>query len=313
MPDGVLYQADGLRLLRGDCRALQEPDNSVDLVITDPPFNISGSSGRRNFDYGQGADADDLPPEEYLEFTKQWVAEALRVLKPGGQLYALMPGKWLPWWSPILKEMTWWILPWVKTMAFLHRHNTYLRAWEPILWLVKGKSANVLRRSYRYQDDKDWVIGPSAVGESEGAPLKKKHPTPRPDWLYEYFIIRASRPGMTVLDPMMGSGTGGRVARRLGRRFVGYDINPDYVDLAQQIIADVEFGMPLEVLEEIDGYGQLELLSKWNGAGLSMYPVEEEPWLKGGLRLAGLSPEVQAAVLSFITHLEQEEAMARNV
>ncbi|MCH6544587.1 MAG: trypsin-like peptidase domain-containing protein [Deltaproteobacteria bacterium] len=104
------------------------------------------------------------------------------------------------------------------------------------MWVVNGKKPNVLRRSFRYRDDKDWVIGPSAVGESEGARLKKKHPTPRPDWLYEYFIIRASRPGMTVLDPMMGSGTGGRVARRLGRRFVGYDINQDYVDLAQQTI-----------------------------------------------------------------------------
>ena len=104
-------------------------------------------------------------------------------------------------------------------------------------------------------------------GETEANPLKKRHPTPRPDWLFEYFLARGSELGMTVLDPFVGSGTCGYVARRLGRAFVGYDIYRPYVELAAQRIASVEFGLGLEreVVEEIPGYRQLELMEKWEG------------------------------------------------
>jgi DNA modification methylase len=252
----VVYRQEGLALIHGDAREMRElPAESVDLVITDPPFNVSFS------DYGGGV-KDSLSAEEYGRWTGEWLSECVRVLKDGGQLYAIMPLKWLAHWLPQVPGR-WHMLAWCKTMAHLHREKTYIRAWEPILWMVKGERPNVLRRSYRFEEDKDWFIGTSAVAEAEAVRLKKRHPTPRPDWLYEYFVIRASEPGMVVLDPMMGSGTGAYVARKLGRQFVGYDINRDYVELSAQRVAQAT--LALEALdEEIAGsFRQQELLLKW--------------------------------------------------
>ena len=256
----VVYRQEGLALIHGDARDMRElPGDSVDLVITDPPFNVSFS------DYGGGV-KDSLSPEEYGRWTGQWLRECMRVLKDGGQLYALMPNNMMPWWLPEIRDDLWkqhrgHILVWNKTMAHLHREKTYIRAWEPILRLVKRDAPNVLRRTYRFEDDKDWFIGTSAVAEAEAVRLKKRHPTPRPDWLYEYLMIRASEPGMVVLDPMMGSGTGAYVARKLGRQFVGYDINRDYVDLSALRVAQAPMAME-EVGEDL-GFRQQELLLRW--------------------------------------------------
>lgn len=177
-----------------------------------------------------------------------------------------MPIKSLPWWLETIQDL--WedhlghILPWVKTMANLHRENTYLRAWEPILWLTKGGKPNVLRRTFRFEDDKDSLIGLSAIGEVEAQPLRKAHPTPRPTWLVEYFLVRASEPGMVVLDPMVGSGTTASVARRLGRQCVGYDINPDYPRMASRWLAQT-VANPEEAQESPSAYRQAELLVRW--------------------------------------------------
>ena len=80
--------------------------------------------------------------------------------------------------------------------------------------------------------DADWFVGPNAAGESRVTPEMRLHPTPRPTWLFEQFILRSTHPGDVVLDLMVGSGSSMVAARRLGRRFIGYDINPDYVELA---------------------------------------------------------------------------------
>jgi DNA modification methylase len=261
--DRLVHRDGGLSLFHGDARDMRElPGGSVDLVITDPPFNVSFSN------YGGGVD-DSVAPELYARWTREWLVECLRVLKPGGQLYAIMPLKWAPWWQWEIRDL--WtkhrghVLSWNKTMAHLHREKTYIRAWEPILWLTKGGAPAVFRRSYRFEDDKDWFIGTNAIAEAESLRLVKKHPTPRPAWVYEYFVLRASEPGMVVLDPMSGSGTGAAVARKLGRRFVGYDINREYVELAARRVAQMPLGME-EVAEDVAAsFRQLELLLKWQG------------------------------------------------
>ena len=259
----VVYREEGVALIHGDCRQMLElADDSVDLVITDPPFNVSFSS------YGGGVD-DHQKPELYAAWTREWIDECLRVLKPGGQLYAIMSLKSAPWWLERIRDL--WvehrghILSWNKTIAQLHREQTYIRAWEPVLWLTKGGRPETFRRTYRFADDKDWFIGTNAISEAQSLRLVKKHPTPRPTWVYEYFVLRASEPGMVVLDPMSGSGTGAAVARKLGRRFVGYDINRDYVDLAARRVAQMPFELG-DVEESISGFRQLEFAERWESA-----------------------------------------------
>ncbi|MFH1560069.1 MAG: DNA methyltransferase [Chloroflexota bacterium] len=158
----VLYNQDEVTLIHGDCRRMEElGDGTVDLIIIAPPFNVGFSR------YG-GSVNDHLPPEEYAKWTREWVVESLRVLKPGGQIYALIAIKSMPWWQWELRDL--WrehrghLLSWVKTMAHLHFEKTWIRAWEPVLWLTNGGTPNVLRRTYRFEDDKDWLSGPSAIG-----------------------------------------------------------------------------------------------------------------------------------------------------
>lgn len=256
----ILYQQDGVTLICGDCRRMEEmEEETVDLVVTDPPFNVSFST------YG-GLVKDSLMPGEYAAWTREWVVECLRVLRPGGQLYALMPIKSMPWWLGEIRDL--WdehrghILTWCRTMANLHREKTYIRSWEPVLWLTKGGKPNVLRRTYRYEDDKDWLIGASAIGEVQAQPLRKGHPTPRPAWLVAYFLVRASEPGMVVLDPMVGSGTTAWVSRRLGRKCCGYDINASYLRLASRWIAK-QVSDAGEIHEGPSSFRQAELIERW--------------------------------------------------
>lgn len=236
----ILYHQDGVTLIHGDCRWMRElDDETVDLIITDPPFNVGFSS------YGGGVN-DRLSPEAYATWTREWIQECLRVLVPGGQIYALMPVKSMPWWLGEIRDL-WDIhhghyLAWCKTMANLHQEATFIRAHEPVLWLTKGGRPNVFHREFRFPADADWFKGSSAIGEVETQPFRKAHPTPRPTWLVEKFMLLASDPGMVVLDPMLGSGTTAWVSRRLGRRCVGYDINAGYLELARRWLAQPAAG-----------------------------------------------------------------------
>ncbi len=232
LPSGrVMHRQPGLILICGDATDMCELENdSVDLVVTDPPFNLG-------VNYGASIN-DNMPPEQYAAWTRDWILESLRVLKPGGQLFALMPlismARWLPEIRGLMERHRGHLLSWCKTMAHLHRENTWIRAWEPVLWMAKGGTPAVFHRSYQFENDKDWIIGANAMGEAKGLPLIKLHPTPRPTWLYRDWILMASEPGMLVLDPFLGSGTGAAVAQNLGRKFVGYDLNEAWVHLSAE-------------------------------------------------------------------------------
>ena len=241
-----------LAILEGDCRDMAElPSESIDLAIAEPPF-LEGIA------YGDDTDDHQLKME-YLEFTDDWLREALRVLKPGGQVYAFMRLKWMDAWLPLIAHLNWHIIPWCQTLAN--------RPWTPILWITKGDRPTVFRRTYRFEHDRDWLLGSSPIEESAGIHQQKRHRTLLPEWLYSYFIIRSSEPGMTVLDPMMGSAAAAHAATAMGRRFVGYSVNRDYGDLAYPALSPTPVVSELDRLEEImDGFHQMEMARKWDTA-----------------------------------------------
>ena len=109
-----------------------------------------------------------------------------------------------------------------------------LDGWEPFIWIVKGNKPNTFHRLMRYYGDMNWLVGPNATAESRNWAALGSHPTPRPLWLMEKLILRSSNVGDIVLDPMVGSGASVVAARRLGRRFIGYDLNPQHLDLVQK-------------------------------------------------------------------------------
>jgi DNA modification methylase len=281
---GLVYQAGGVDLYHGDCRAMwQVPTGSVDLIITDPPMNVG-------FKYGPDVN-DRQKPEAYADWTREWIQECLRVLVPGGQLYALMSVNMIPWWLGEIKDL--WavhgghLLVWAKTMANLHQEATYIRAHEPVLWLVKGGRPAVFHRAFKYAEesgpsipnlvahDRDWLLGGNAVGETEAVRYVKAHPTPRPVWFWRRFIIRATEPGMRVLDPMVGTGSSAWATKTLGRQFVGFDIDLVYLRIAQRRVAQAV--MDLGPIGEAIDASQLAL---------------EEKWVEGDLRWENVAPKL---------------------
>jgi predicted RNA methylase len=181
-------------------------ENSIDFIITDPP-------------YGQ----------QFLQLYKKLGEVASRLLKPGGSLLVMAGQSYLPDVFDLLRPY----LTYNWTVAYLtpggqsaqlweRKVNTF---WKPVLWFVKGK----------YEGD--WVgdVAKSAPNNNEKQLMEWQQSESGIADLVERF----TKPNDLILDPLMGSATTGVVATRLGRRFIGIDIDPKMVEIAKQRMGTV--------------------------------------------------------------------------
>jgi site-specific DNA-methyltransferase (adenine-specific) len=216
-------------------------DASVDLIIADPPYNLGK-------DYGNNTDA--RAWHEYEAFTKGWLAEAARLLKPTGSIYVFMGVRFISKLFLILEDdlsllFNGWI-SWHYTQG-MGRKNGFSPRHEDILYFTRSRKfifnldeIRVPQKYYRQRNNMAganpgdvWQFSHVHYCSAERAP----HPTQKPEALIERIIRASSNPDDLVLDPFVGSGTTSRVARVLGRRSIGIDINPDYIAMAQKRIA----------------------------------------------------------------------------
>jgi modification methylase len=251
-------ERDG-RLVVGDCVAAMNamPAASVDLVFADPPYNLQlgGELYRPNNTRvdGVAADWDRFDGfAAYDAFTRAWLEAAHRVLKPAGSLWVIGSYHNIFRVGALLQDLGFWIINdivWRKTNPMPNFRGTrFTNAHETLIWCAKDQDA---RYTFNYDAMKaandelqmrsDWLMpictGPERVRGSDGA---KAHPTQKPEALLHRVILAASKPGDLVLDPFFGTGTTGAVAKRLGRRWVGIERDPDYARLAEDRIAAVE-------------------------------------------------------------------------
>ncbi|MDW2925221.1 site-specific DNA-methyltransferase [Mesomycoplasma ovipneumoniae] len=212
---------------------------SINLIVTDPPYNL-------NKDYGNNKD--NLEFEEYLEFSRQWLAEAKRVLKDDGTIYIFMGMRYISYIYSILeKELNMHFNSWItwfytqgigKTKGFSPRHDD-------ILMFTKHKSKftfnlddiRVPQKFYRSINNMRGS-NPGNVWQFSHMHYcnknRKKHPTQKPEALYERMILASSNENDTVLDPFVGSGTMLRVCQQTNRRGVGIEINEEYVQMCKE-------------------------------------------------------------------------------
>ena len=231
---------DNQFLITGDAiEKLQElPDKSIDLVVTDPPYNL-------NKNYGKSQDR--LEFDEYIEFSKNWISECGRVLKDNGSIYVFMGMRYISYIYEILEKtfgfafngwITWYYTQGVgKTKGFSPRHDD-------ILFFTKNAKnftfnlddIRVPQKFYRSVNNMRGA-NPGNVWEFSHMHYcntnRQQHPTQKPEGLYERMILASSNEGDTVLDPFLGSGTLLRVCQQLNRYGIGIDNNSEYIEMAK--------------------------------------------------------------------------------
>jgi modification methylase len=244
---------------RGDCLAEMGalPDASVDLVFADPPYNLqlSGHLLRPNNTRVDGVDQEwdrFASFAAYDTFSRAWLTEARRVLKPNGALWVIGSYHNIFRLGAALQDLGFWIqndVVWVKTNPMPNfRGKRFTNAHETLIWAARDADA---RPTFNYDAMKafnedlqmrsDWLLpicsGPERLKSHEGS---KAHPTQKPEALLHRVLLATTNPGDVVLDPFFGTGTTGAVARRLGRRFIGIERDKTYAEAAETRIAGIE-------------------------------------------------------------------------
>ena len=246
------------RIIEGDCVSAMAamPAGSVDLVFADPPYNLrlKGELHRPNNTRVDGVD-DDWDRYEsvaaYDAFTRAWLTQARRVLKPDGAIWVIGTYHNIFRLGTALQDLGFWLLNdvvWRKTNPMPNfRGKRLTNAHETLIWAAPSQQA---RPVFNYdalkelneglQMRSDWLLPICSGAERlKGADGAKAHPTQKPEALLHRVLVGTTEVGDVVLDPFLGSGTTGAVAKRLGRRFVGIERDPAYAALARDRIARV--------------------------------------------------------------------------
>ena len=246
-------------VLLGDCLAqlATVPSQSVDLVFADPPYNLQleGDLLRPNNTVVDGVHQawDKFGSfAEYDAFSRAWLAECRRVLKPNGAIWVIGSYHNIFRLGVALQDQGFWIqndVIWRKTNPMPNfRGKRFTNAHETMIWAARDQKS---RPTFNYEalkafnDDvqmrSDWLIpicsGPERLKDDGG---RKAHPTQKPEALLARVLLASTNPGDVVLDPFFGTGTTGAVARRLGRRWIGIERDPDYARAAEERIAAVQ-------------------------------------------------------------------------
>jgi modification methylase len=249
----------------GDCLDIMPriSDGSIDAVFADPPYNLQlGKKTLYRADDHSAARAvrdewDSFESsEEYNEFTRKWLSECKRVLKPDGSLWVIGTYHNIFHIGAILQELGFWVLNdilWVKTNPMPNFRGTrFTNAHETLIWATPRKTG---KYTFNYETMKqynngkqmrsDWHIdiclGAERLKDETG---KSLHTTQKPMELLRRVILSSTRAGDVILDPFFGSGTTGAVARELSRKFIGIEQDEKYAMAAQARINSV---VPLDL------------------------------------------------------------------
>lgn len=236
-----------INLYNDDCisRMRRLPEESIELIVTDPPYNLGNFMKNRDTNlvkmrdnFFGAAGWDDLDFKEWEKSMNRFFKQASRVIKNGGSMIVFMA---------IIKVETLIKLAekngfYYKTTGIWHKLNPMPRnmnlhfvnsteAW--VYFTYKKRTGTFNNNGQVIHDFIETSVTPN--GERKCG----KHPTQKPEQLITHFITVLSNEGDTVLDPFMGSGTTGVVSKRYNRNFIGIELNEQYFEIASNRIEEV--------------------------------------------------------------------------
>ncbi|MEM8841979.1 MAG: site-specific DNA-methyltransferase [Pseudomonadota bacterium] len=240
------------RVIEGDCVAVMSglPDASVDMIFADPPYNLQlkGELHRPNNSLVDAVD-DEWDQFEsfraYDAFSRAWLKEARRVLKPDGAIWVIGSYHNVFRLGVSLQDLGFWIqndVIWRKTNPMPNfRGKRFCNAHETLIWASRSEGSKPVfnydalkEMNDGLQMRSDWLLPICSGGErlkSEAG--QKAHPTQKPESLLHRVLLASTNPGDVVLDPFFGTGTTGAVAKRLGRKFIGIEREARYAAIAR--------------------------------------------------------------------------------
>lgn len=214
-------------------------DHSVDLILTDPPYNLSGySTGNMSFSWRKTINNDLATWDQVTFQPSEWAEDFVRVLKPTGNILAFtsynLLGKWHEVFDPLFDTFQFMVWhktnppPKIRRAGFLNSCELIVCMWN------KGHTWNFGRQ----KDMHNFIESPICMGRER---LKSPvHPTQKPVRVLEHLVRLASRPGDLVFDPFMGVGSTGVAALQLGRRFLGIEVDDSYFEAARTRLNTVQ-------------------------------------------------------------------------
>lgn len=243
------FEGEAATVIHGDClQALASvPDESIDLIFADPPYNIGKQFGEFK---------DSWPSDQaYAEWCYQWLAACIQKLKPTGSLYVMTSTQAMPYLDLWLRErMT--ILSrivWHYDSSGVQAKKYFGSLYEPILFCVKDARkytfnasdievearTGAVRKLVDYRKEVPAQYKTTKVPGNTWymprvryrMPEYEEHPSQKPQALLERIIKASTHPGDTVLDPFGGTFTTCVVAQQLGRRSIGIELQADYVKI----------------------------------------------------------------------------------
>ena len=245
-------------ILAGDCIEMMQslPDGSIDLIFADPPYNLQLKGELHRPDNSRVDAVDDEWDQfasfgAYDRFTRAWLKEARRLLKPDGAIWVIGSYHNIFRVGAAMQDAGFWVLNdvvWRKSNPMPNfRGKRLTNAHETLIWASKSEGA---KYTFNYEALKalnegiqmrsDWVL-PICTGHErlKDANGDKAHPTQKPEALLHRVLIGTTNPGDVVLDPFFGTGTTGAVARMLGRNFIGIEREAAYRDAAEARLSRV--------------------------------------------------------------------------
>lgn len=240
-------------VLEGDAEEILKkyPDEAIDLVFADPPYNLDKSYGMYEDERGS---------HDYLNWCNRWLDEYIRVLKPSGSLFVLNLPKWSMYHADYLNQRLV-FQNWIAWDALSEPRGKLLPAHYGLLHYTKHKENFTFNQGSIGEIDSRIYCLRGNCGrsrKSKGDDLKEPltdlwwdihrikhrrdrdyHPCQLPDSLLKRIILLTTKPQDIVLDALAGTGTTAIVAAKLNRRYVAIDLDPTYVQLMRQKLAEI--------------------------------------------------------------------------